>query len=696
MNRTNRLVHEKSPYLLQHAHNPVDWYAWGDEAFERGRREDKPVFLSIGYSTCHWCHVMERESFADEEAARVLNAAFVCVKVDREERPDLDQHYMAVCQMLTGSGGWPLTIVMTPDKLPFFAGTYFPKSRRWGRTGLLELAPLIGEAWRTRREEVLRSAAEIIAAVDKGRPRARSGSGDSLSETTLDEAFRELAADFDESRGGFGGAPKFPIPHHLGFLLRYWKRTGSAEALAMAEKTLAAMRQGGIYDHVGFGFHRYSTDADWLVPHFEKMLYDQALLAEVYAEAFAATGKSEFKQTAAEIADYVLRDLASSEGGLYTAEDADSEGGEGKFYLWTTDELEDVLGPEEAAFAARYHHVEVERNFAEPGKLRDGRNIPHGSRTPKGPVPEAGLPPEELAVRIEKIRQKLFLAREERVRPFKDTKVLADWNGLMIAALASVFRITGEDRYLHAAERAADFVLERMCAPDGRLLHVFADGEARVPAFLDDYAFLVKGLVGLYETGFDPGRLEKALELAQRAIEFLWDEKEGGFFFTADDPEVGARRKEITDGAVPSGNSVMLMNLLRLARLTGGQDLEEKASRLAEAFSSDIGGHPRSSTEFLRGLDFALGPSREVVVVGKWDALESVDLLKALRGIYLPNTVVLFKPSDRAEAGQALECLAPFTKDMGVGGGRAAAYVCSSGTCRRPISSAAELLDSLR
>ena len=684
MNRANRLVHEKSPYLLQHAHNPVDWYAWGDEAFERAKSEDKPVFLSIGYSTCHWCHVMERESFADEEAARVLNAAFVCVKVDREERPDLDQHYMAVCQMLTGSGGWPLTIVMTPDKQPFFAGTYFPKARRWGRTGLLELAPLIGEAWRTRKEEILRSAAEIIAAVDRGRPLARAESGGGLSRATLDEAFRELAADFDECRGGFGGAPKFPIPHHIGFLLRYWKRTGRAEALAMAEITLAAMRRGGIYDHLGFGFHRYSTDADWLVPHFEKMLYDQALLAEVYAEAFTATGKDEFKRTAAEIADYVLRDLASPEGGFSTAEDADSEGEEGKFYLWTTDELGDVLGPEEAKLAARVFGFEAGGNFSEPGRSRDGRNILHGSRTA-----------EEPAGQIDKIRQKLFLAREERVRPFKDTKVLADWNGLMIAALASVFRATGEDRYLRAAERAAGFVLERMSAPDGRLLHVFADGEARVQGFLDDYAFLIRGLLGLYEAGFDQGYLEKALELARQTIELFWDGKEGGFFFAADAPEVGARRKEIYDGAVPSGNSVMLMNLLRLARLTGRPDLEEKATRLAETFSPDVGGQPRMYTEFLRGLDFALGPSREVVVVGKWEAPDTRELLKALRGLYLPTTVTLFKPMDKAKMGQVIERLAPFTKDMDVDGGHAAAYVCSGGTCLRPVSSVAELLDLL-
>jgi uncharacterized protein YyaL (SSP411 family) len=682
----NHLALEKSPYLQQHAHNPVDWFPWGEEAFEKARREDKPVFLSIGYSTCHWCHVMERESFADGEAARVLNAAFVCVKVDREERPDLDQHYMAVCQMLTGSGGWPLTIVMTPDKRPFFAGTYFPKSRRWGRPGLLELVPALGEAWRTRREEVLRSAAEIIAAVDGGR-RERRAAREVLTGATLDRAFHELAADFDESRGGFGGAPKFPIPHHVGFLMRYWKRTRKDKALAMAEKTLAAMRLGGIYDHLGFGFHRYSTDADWLVPHFEKMLYDQALLAEVYAEAFAATGKSEYKRTAGEIADYVLRDLASPEGGFSTAEDADSEGEEGKFYLWTMDELGAVLDLKEANHAARIYSLEAGGNFSEPGSSRDGRNILHGSGTAQGPAPTA---------RIEKIRQKLFLAREQRVRPFKDTKVLADWNGLMIAALASVFRMTGEDRYLRAAERAAGFVLERMRAHNGRLLHMFADGEARVPAFLDDYAFLIRGLLGLYEAGFDPGHLEKAVELVRRTIELFWDGKEGGFFFATADPEVGARRKEIYDGAVPSGNSVMLMNLLRLARITGRPDLEKKASRLAEAFSPEVGGQPRMYTEFLRGLDFALGPSREVVVVGKWEAPDARDLLNALRGIYLPNTVTLFKPTDRTEPGQVLERLAPFTKDMDVGGGRAAAYVCSGGTCHRPVSSAAELLDSLR
>ena len=684
----NRLAREKSPYLRQHAANPVDWHPWGDEAFDRATREDKPVFLSIGYSACHWCHVMERESFADEEAARALNATFVCVKVDREERPDLDQHYMSVCQALAGAGGWPLTIIMTPDKRAFFAGTYFPKARRWGRPGLLELVPLIGEAWRTRREEVLRSAAEILRTVERGG--ARAASGERLSEATLDAAFHALAADFDDTRGGFGGAPKFPLPHRIGFLMRYGKRTGNRQAVAMGTKTLEAMRQGGICDQIGFGFHRYSTDANWLVPHFEKMLYDQALLAEAYAEAFLATGNGCFRRTAAEVADYVLRDLAAPGGGFYSAEDADSEGEEGKFYLWTMGEVREVLDPEEVELAARVFNVEPGGNFTEPGRVRDGRNILHRSVRAADGEP-AGEGTDRL---VNGTRQKLFAAREKRPRPFKDTKILADWNGLMIAALASVFRITGEARYLRAAEGAADFILTSMAAADGRLLHVSIEGEARVPAFLDDYAFLVNGLVALYEAGFDLGRLEQALDLARRAIELFWDDDGGGFFFAAA-PEVGARRKEIYDGAVPSGNSVMLTNLVRLARLTGLPELEEKASRLAEAFSGDIAGQPTAHTEFLRGLDLALGPSREVVIVGKRGAPETEGLLGTLRGVYLPNAVVLLKPVGEPGTAGRLERLAPFTKNMDAGGGRAAAYVCSGGACLRPVTSAAGLREAL-
>ena len=697
MARINRLAGEKSPYLLQHAHNPVDWYPWGEEAFERARREDRPVFLSIGYSACHWCHVMEGESFDDEETARVLNADFVAVKVDREERPDLDQHYMAICQSLTGAGGWPLTIVMTPDKRPFFAGTYFPRSRRWGRPGLLELLPAIAETWRANRQEVLRSAGAVEAAAGRARTAAGTRSGDKLTAAALDEAFRELAADFDRARGGFGGAPKFPIPHHIGFLLRYWLRTGKGEALGMAGKTLKAMRRGGIYDHLGFGFHRYSTDAEWLVPHFEKMLYDQALLADVYAEAYAATGRREFRRTAAEVADYVLRDMLSPEGGFAAAEDADSEGEEGRFYLWTRDELERALGREDAEMAALVFGVgEEERPGGGSAERQDGRFVLHEGRVPDGHISGAGSPRQATEDRIESIRRKLLDARGERPRPFKDTKVLADWNGLMIAALAGVFRVTGEERYLRAASRAADFVLGAMRGPGGRLYHVFEGGEARVPAFLDDYAFLVRGLLALYGAGYEPKRLETAFELAEDAIGLFWDEDAGGFFFTAKGEGDGmARHKDVYDGAVPSGNSVMFMNLLRLGRLTGRHDLEKRSSRLAAAFSSDVAAHPRMHTEFLCGLDYALGPSREVVVAGRSDAAETRQLLAASRGTCPWDTAWLFKPTDQPEAAAAVERLAPFTKDMDAGGGRAAAYVCSEGACLRPVSSAAELVESL-
>jgi uncharacterized protein YyaL (SSP411 family) len=688
----NRLVREMSPYLRQHARDPVDWYPWGEEAFERARREDKPIFLSIGYSTCHWCHVMERESFADKETARLLNADFVAIKVDREERPDLDQLYMAVCQSLTGSGGWPLTIMMTPDRRPFFAGTYFPRARRWGRPGLLELLPLVGEAWRTKRLEIIRSADEVAAAFDRGRLRPKNRSGDKLTAATLDEAFHELAAEFDRARGGFGNAPKFPMPHHIGFLLRYWQRTGSGEALGMAGKTLKAMRHGGIYDQIGFGFHRYSTDADWLVPHFEKMLYDQALLAEVYAQAFAVTGRNKFRRTAAEVADYVLRELTSPEGGFLTAEDADSDGGEGLFYLWTMGDLERALGPEEADVAAEAFGV------GEPGRAGgplgdvDGRFVLHDA----GPSDRPARRTETTATEADlaSIRRKLFLARAERPRPFKDTKVLADWNGLMIAGLAAVFRITGEDRYLRAAAAAAGLVLDRM-RDGGRLLHVLTDGQARVPAFLDDYAFMVKGLLGLYEAGYDPAHLEAAADLVRAAVDLFWDDADGGFFFGTESEE-GMRRKDLYDGSVPSGNSVMFTDLLRLARLTGRADLEERASRLAAAFTAEVAAHPSMYTEFLCGLDYAIGPSREVVVVGRSEAEETRGLLAALRATCARDAAGLFKPTDRPETAAALERLAPFTRDMRPGDAVAAAYVCSAGACLAPILSAAALTETLR
>jgi uncharacterized protein YyaL (SSP411 family) len=691
----NRLSSEKSPYLRQHAGNPVDWYPWGDEAFDRARREDKPVFLSIGYSTCHWCHVMERESFADEEVARLLNGAFVCIKVDREERPDLDQYYMAVGQMLTGSGGWPLTIVMTPDKKPFFAGTYFPKEQRWGRPGLKDLVPRIREIWETRRDDIVRSAAGIFEAVREARAQTEASTPlrPELGPSILDKAFHDLCANFDGKRGGFGSAPKFPLPHNSAFLLRYWRRTGNAAALDMAEKTLRAMKRGGIWDHLGFGFHRYSTDAAWLVPHFEKMLYDQALLAEVYAEAYLATGKGDFRRTAVETLEYVLRDLAAPDGAFFTAEDADAEGEEGRFYLWRKEEIDSVLEGGQAALAGRVFGVRGEGNFAEQGGEREGRNILYEEKFPVEAAAELGIPREGLETTMAAIRDKLFRTREKRPRPFKDTKILADWNGLAIGALARVARITDDSRFLDAAETAASFILEKMRDPERRLFHTFTEGEARIPAFLDDYAFLVKGLIEVHQAGFDPYYLEGALELMDIAMADFMDTKDGGFFAVSFGTELPIRAKEVYDGAVPSGNSVMLMNLLRLGRLTGRRDLEDFAAQLTAAFAGQVGARPAIHTEFLRGMDYAFGPSAEVVVVGRAGDTRVETLVGALKNAYLPNAVILFRPA--RTRSPKIEKLAPFTKGMREVDGGAAAYVCTGGRCLRPVTTAEELVQVL-
>jgi uncharacterized protein YyaL (SSP411 family) len=711
----NRLIRERSPYLLQHAHNPVDWYPWGEEAFERARREGKPVFLSIGYSSCHWCHVMERESFADEEAARLLNETFVCVKVDREERPDLDQYYMTIAQMLAGAGGWPLTIIMTPDRRPFFAGTYIPKERRWGRLGLKEIVPQIAEAWRARREEILRAADGLVDAVVRAQggeaePRAKQRTGGKsgskagappeaplgepagvsiLAPSLFDRAFRAFEADFDDVHGGFGSAPKFPTPHNLSFLLRYSKRAGSGRAQDMVARTLERMQLGGLHDHLGGGFHRYSTDAEWLVPHFEKMLYDQALLAGAYAEAYAATGREEFRETAAATLDYIMRDLGAPEGGFYAAEDADSEGEEGRFYVWTKREINEALSAKEARLAAAIFGIREGGNFAaEAGSRPGGLNVLHLEKPLLAETSGAA------------VRDKLLRARSKRARPFKDTKILADWNGLAIGALARTARVTGEGRFLAAASRAARFVLEGMRLPDGRLLHAFTDGEARIPAYLDDYAFLVAGLLEVYEADFDPLFLESALDLVRIAIEDFADERHGGFFLVSEATELPVRAKEAYDGAVPSGNSVMLMNLLRLARLTGRREFEEAAERLTEAFAERIEAQPRYHAAFLCGLDYAFGPSAEVVVVGRAEDARTGALLGTLARSYLPNVVVLFKPSGEREAAERaaaarLEALAPFTRDMREVGGSPAAYVCTGGRCLRPVTTPAELLELL-
>ena len=656
---TNRLAAEKSPYLLQHAHNPVDWYPWGREALEAARKADKPIFLSIGYATCHWCHVMERESFENEEVAALLNEAFVCIKVDREERPDIDEIYMTVCQMLTRSGGWPLTIVMTPDKKPFFAATYIPRESRFGRTGLLDLIPRISEAWKTRRDELLQSAAHITSSLS-----ASSSAAGTLDDHLLSKAFKESLASFDEAHGGFGHAPKFPTAHRLTFMVRQ----NPDEAREPVEKTLEALRRGGIWDHVGFGIHRYSTDREWLVPHFEKMLYDQAMLALACTEAYEAYETEYARRTAQELFEYVLRDMTAPEGGFYSAEDADSEGVEGKFYVWSEEELKAHLTTEEFAMVKERFNTLPDGNFRdEATRQKTGENILH--LTGDADVPAA-------------IRQKLFTAREKRIHPLKDTKVLADWNGLMIAALAKAGRAFDRPDYAAAARRAAAFVLSEMADGD-RLWHRWREGETAVPGQLDDYAFMIFGLLELYETTFDSQWLEKAAELNQVVLEQFDDDQRGGFYLTADDAEkLLVRPKSMYDGAIPSGNSVQMINLLRLARMTGRTEFEAVAEKTADAFAESINRSPSGFAQALQALQFAQGPSVEIVIAGERGAADTEAMIEAVRSIYLPTRVVILKEPD----DPAIEKIASYTKEQKQINGKATVYICRNFACEAPLT----------
>jgi uncharacterized protein YyaL (SSP411 family) len=686
----NRLIREKSPYLRQHADNPVQWYPWGEEAFAAAVKLDRPIFLSIGYSSCHWCHVMEKESFVDHEVARLLNDSFISIKVDREERPDVDAHFLAACQMLGGGGGWPLTVFLTPERQPFLAGTYFPKEGRFGLIGFKDLVRRIAEAWTARRGDLVNSAQQVAAAL---RQTGDAPTGGPLSAEILDRAFAELRNEFDPGPGGFGRAPKFPLPHRLAFLLRYADRAKNRAAAEMVEKTLAAMRSGGIFDHLGFGFHRYATDSDWRVPHFEKMLYDQALLMIAYSEAYQLTRRPEFRRTVEDIAAYVGRNLTSEDGGFFTAEDADSEGEEGRFYLWEAEEVRSSLTPVEADLAFRAFGLRPEGNSGGAEGPLAGKNILYLSRPPALLASELGVSERELGARLEAVRAKLLEVRGRRPRPLKDTKILTDWNGLMIAALARAAGALGEGKYARAARRAAEFVRRKM-NPGARLCHRYAGGEVAVPAFLDDYAFLIWGLVELYEAGFEAGHLAWALRLTDRVTDQFWDKAGGGYFFTSDESrDLPFRKKDIYDGAVPSGNSVMFGNLLRLGRLTGRAELERRAGEIADAFAGWIGRTPAGSTQFLCGLDFALGPTHEIVIAGRPGASDTRRLLASLRRKFLPRTTVVFRPADQ-ESPAILE-LAPQARAAMPVDGRAAAYVCSHFRCENPTTDPRRMLELL-
>ncbi len=691
----NRLAREQSPYLLQHKDNPVDWRPWGEAAFAEARAEDKPLFVSIGYATCHWCHVMAHESFEDAEVARLMNEAFVPVKVDREERPDVDSLYMTVCQMMTGRGGWPLNVLLTPEGEPFHAMTYLPKTGRFGQMGLLELIPRLRELWQDERERVERSAASVTGALREAEAQPAAGDDlDDLDAHVLDAAYEALAGRFDAARGGFGGAPKFPSPHVLIFLLRYAHRTGAERALKMVEKTLDAMRRGGLFDHVGGGFHRYSTDAEWRLPHFEKMLYDQAMHAWAYAEAYEATGAARFRRTAEEVIAYVLRDLRGPEGAFYSAEDADSEGREGAFYVWTVEEVKEVLEEPLAERVIAAYDLHVEGNFAdESTRERTGENVLHQARPLPDVAEELNITEDELRADLKRAREQLFARREERERPLLDDKVLTDWNGLMIAALARAARAFDAPAYADAASKAADFILEKMRDAEGRLLHRYRGGEAAIRAHLDDYAFLIYGLTALYEATFDPRWLEEATALADELTARFADDDRGGFYLTADDAEeLLVRQKSFYDGALPSGNAMALAGLVRLARLTGRADLEEHAASVARAAGAHVRRQPAGFTALLSGLDLALGPAREVVISGDPAAADTQALLHVLRAAYRPRSVALLRSGERAAA---LARVAPFTEAQTPVEGRAAAYVCEGHQCQAPTTDPAALRAAL-
>jgi uncharacterized protein YyaL (SSP411 family) len=669
---TNRLAEEKSPYLQQHAHNPVDWFPWGEEAFEKARQEDKPVFLSIGYATCHWCHVMEHESFENEEIAKMMNEAFVCIKVDREERPDIDHIYMTVCQMMTGSGGWPLTIIMTPDQKPFHAATYIPPDARFGRIGMKQLIPRISNAWKTQRVEVLASAGQITGVLASQNAQSPSSK---LNAKVLDEGYSEMMEQYDARNGGFGKQPKFPTPHKLVFLLRH----GQAEGIKAVEHTLKEMRKGGIYDQIGFGFHRYSTDNDWLVPHFEKMLYDQALLAIAYTEAFELTRNPLYREVTEEILTYVLRDMTAPEGGFYSAEDADSEGEEGLFYVWDAKEMESILG-EDYEFAATVWNISPAGNFRDEasGEIT-GKNIPHLS---------APLNASD-AARLAVLRDKLFKVREERIHPLKDTKILADWNGLMIAAFAKAGRAFGEQKYIVAAQRANSFIETYMRAENGTLRHRYREGHTAVPGQLEDYSFLTFGLLELYESTLDARYLDTALSYNDILETSFKDEGHGGYFMTSSDAEeLIVRPKELYDGAIPSGNSIQLLNQLRLARLTWRFELEQQAGDTGKVFGGVVHNAPSGFAQALIGVQFGAGKSTEIVVVGEWDSAETRQMLDYINSVYHPGKVVIFKdPADDA----LISKIAPFTRQLEMVGGRTTVYICRNFSCEQPVSTMEEL-----
>jgi uncharacterized protein len=669
---TNRLSRETSPYLRQHAHNPVDWFPWGPEALDRARQLDRPIFLSIGYSACHWCHVMEHESFEDPAIGQLLNDKFVSIKVDREERPDVDQIYMDYVVRSTGRGGWPMSVFLTPDTKPFHGGTYYPPDDRYAgqMPSFRRVLLAIHDAWTNRRDEV-RAAADGVTEQLQAEPRVPAEAGE-LHEGLLRDATRHLSRAFDRRYGGFGGAPKFPHPMELRLLLRLWKRYDDAAALDMARLTLDRMARGGIYDQVGGGFHRYSTDERWLVPHFEKMLYDNALLASTYLEAFQATREPFYRQIAEETLDYVVREMTSPEGPFYSTQDADSEGEEGKFFVWSADQIEGVLDKEPAELVQSVYGVSAHGNW-------EGHNILHRSKTDEQDARLLSLSTEDFRAKLADGKKRLYEARSKRVWPGRDEKVLTAWNGLMVEAFALAAQVLDRADYAAAAEKAADFLLKTMRAPGGRLLRTWSSGfEPKLNAYLEDYSYLVNALVTLYEATFAPRWIEAALDLTRVMVGQFWDADAGGFFFTGKDHEqLITRTKDLQDNATPSGNAIAVLALLRLGALTGRSDLRQKAEATMRLCAGMMESHPTAAGQMLTALDFYLGPVQEIAVVGNLTESATQRVLLAVRGRFRPNAVVAAATPGTANVVPLLEGKESL--------GEVTTYLCQNFTCQQPL-----------
>ena len=674
---TNRLIHETSPYLLQHAHNPVDWYPWGDEAFAKAKEENKPVLLSVGYSACHWCHVMERESFENEQIATVMNNLFVNIKVDREERPDVDEVYMIAVQMLTGRGGWPMTMFLTPERQPFYGGTYFPPEDRHGMPGFPRVLQGVAQAYRDKPQDVQKSVDQILSALNR-----MSHSEDhkhALEPEFIGKAADQIASAYDPQNGGLGRAPKFPNPGAYELFLRHYHQEKTQRFLDMVTHTITKMAEGGIYDHLGGGFHRYSVDEKWLVPHFEKMLYDNAQLVRILAQLFRATGNEFFKRVMEDTLDYLLREMLHSEGGFYSTQDADSEGEEGKFFVWSAAEIDHVLGEEDGAIFARIYDVTEMGNF-------EGKNILHPVLTLDQAARLFKKTPDQIETLVRNAKQKLFEAREKREKPFRDEKIITSWNGLMLSGLAEALKISSKPNVLFAANRTIDLVFTKLFH-DGLLLHTYKDGKAKQLGFLDDYAFLALGLLDFYEAAFDRSALQRATELTEIMVREFWDSKGGGFFYTGNSHEqLISRAKPVFDASVPSGNAKAIELLLRMYHLTGREDFLSKAETVLRSYSDAMESQPFGFAHMLCALDFYLRKPKEVVLVGNPEESKTAELLAAINSIYTPNmTLQLVAPE------QPLEAISPLLAGKTQIAGRARAYVCHDHTCSAPVTDTAEL-----